>query len=322
MTPDQIIDRRILRRKLTFWRIAAIVVLIALLVTAFSMSNFGTALTARKQNHIALIEISGFITEDLPLIKMLENLKDEDAVKAVLVVIDSPGGSTVGGEAIFEAMRELAGAKPTVASIGTLAASAGYMIAISTDHIVARRSSIVGSIGVLIQYANAARLLDKLGVKIDAVKSAPLKAEPSPFNPTTEEERQMLAKVVNDSYAWFIDLVTERRPLTRASVEVLADGSVYTGKQALDHKLIDAIGGKETARKWLTETKKVDKELDLLEWKPDRPGNNLLYSSGFQTLFGWFGIKLAPKSARELEKLLRERVFLDGLVSVWQPSGG
>ena len=133
-------------------------------------------------------------------------------------------------------MRLLAQKKPVVAQVGTLAASAGYMIASAADHIVARKSSIVGSIGVLVQFPDLTGLMDKVGIKLEEVKSSPLKAEPSPFNPTTEEERAMIRRMILDSYDWFVGIVDERRPLTRAEVTALADGSVFTGRQALDQQ--------------------------------------------------------------------------------------
>ena len=180
-------------------------------------------------------------------------------MKGVILAIDSPGGTTAGGESIFDEVRLLAAEKPVTAQVGTLAASAGYMIASATDHIVARKSSIVGSIGVLIQFPDVTGLMDKLGVKLEEVKSSPLKAEPSPFNPTTDEERAMVRKLILDSYDWFVGIVDERRPLTRAEVTALADGSIFTGRQALTNKLVDALGGEREAIDWLA-TKGVDQE--------------------------------------------------------------
>ncbi|WP_367249164.1 S49 family peptidase, partial [Pseudomonas sp. SB113] len=141
--------------------------------------------------------------------------------------------TTAGGEAIFDAVRELAGEKPVVAQVGTLAASAGYMIASATDHIVARQSSIVGSIGVLVQFPNFTGLMEKVGITLDEIKSSPLKAEPSPFNPTTDEERAMIRSLIMDSYEWFVGLIVDRRGMSRAEVLALADGSIFTGRLAL-----------------------------------------------------------------------------------------
>ena len=114
------------------------------------------------------------------------------------------------------------------------------MIASATDHIVARKSSIVGSIGVLIQYPDVSGLMDKVGIKLEEVKSSPLKASPSPFKPTNDDERAMVRKLILDSYDWFVGIVAERRKMTREQALALADGSIFTGRQALANRLIDA----------------------------------------------------------------------------------
>src|SRR5690606_33063546 len=150
-----------------------------------------TGLTkVRTRSHVQKIRNS-LQTERHPQKK----IRKSPRVKGVILAIDSPGGTTAGGESIYEEIRKLAAEKPVVAQVGTLAASAGYMIASAADHIVARQSSIVGSIGVLVQFPDVTGLMDKLGIKLEEVKSTELKAEPSPFNPTTEDERAMVRKL-------------------------------------------------------------------------------------------------------------------------------
>lgn len=313
---DDLIDRRRLRRKLTFWRIAAIAVA-AIAITASASWTMRDSLGSVARNHVAKIKIDGTITEDEELLERLKKVTESAAVKGVILSIDSPGGTTAGGEAIYDAVRKLAAAKPVVAQVGTLAASAGYMIASATDHIVARQSSIVGSIGVLVQFPNFTGLMDKIGITLDEVKSSPLKAEPSPFNPTTEEERAMLRSMVLDSYDWFVGLVEDRRPLTRAEVLTLADGSIFTGRQALDRKLVDALGGEDTAKAWLT-SKGVSADLKVVEWKPRASTAGYLLSSSIaHRVAGLLGLPLA--SGDILREIGAERIFLDGLLSVWHP---
>lgn len=313
---DEIIDRRRLRRKLTFWRVAAI--LIAALAIAGSAGwAMRDGLGGASLAHIAKVRIEGTITEDEELLKRLEDIASSDTVRGVILSIDSPGGTTAGGEAIYEAVRKLATAKPTVAQVGTLAASAGYMIASASDHIVARQSSIVGSIGVLVQFPNFTGLMDKVGITLDEVKSSPLKAEPSPFNPTTEDEKAMLRAMIMDSYDWFVSLVDERRPLDRAQVLALADGSIFTGRQALDRKLVDALGGEEKAKDWLV-SKGVDASLEIVEWKPRRSTTDYLLSSSIGRRIGAM-LGLPAIDDALLEKIGADRVFLDGLLSLWHP---
>jgi len=318
---DQIIDRRRLRRKVSFWRIASFMILALALVAMAFYSGIGDKFSKRNSPHIARVTIEGVITNDQPLLDLLKALEKNDRVDAVILRISSPGGSTVGGEAVYEAVRSLAGEKPVATSVGTLAASAGYMIASATDHIVARRSSIVGSIGVLFQYADASQLLEKIGVKIGTVKSAPLKAEPSPFHPASDEALAMIDRLIQDSYKWFVELVAERRNLQTYQVKLLADGSIFTGAQGLQNGLIDAVGGEDKAVEWLTAERGIAKDLEILDWKPKRPGDSLFENpAAWVQIARLFGIQIEPQAAIEIEKSLRKRLLLDGLMSIWQVS--
>lgn len=316
---DEIVDRRRLRRKLTFWRVAAILIAVIAIVAAALRLN-GGLYSATQRAHVAQIRVEGTITEDEELLERFATLAKNEAVKGVIVTVDSPGGTTAGGEAIFDAIRELAGKKPVVAQVGTLAASAGYMVATAADHIVARKSSIIGSIGVLVQIPNVHVLLEKIGVEVETIKSAPLKAEPSPFNATSEDERAMMRALVLDSFDWFVGLVTERRPLDEAQVRVLADGSVFTGRQALGNKLVDELGGRDQAVAWL-ETKGVDKDLKVIEWKRVEDDSWLAspvsWTKAAAALLGFGG-----QGIGFIEGYARDRIFLDGLLSIWQPAGG
>jgi protease-4 len=315
MRADDLIDRRRLRRKLTFWRVAALAIAAIGLASAAAWmlrEDFG----GTGVDHIAKIRIEGTITEDEDLLERLAKVRESDAVKGVILAIDSPGGTTAGGEAIFDEVRKLAAEKPVVAQVGTLAASAGYMIASASDHIVARKSSIIGSIGVLVQFPDITGLMDKVGVKLEEVKSSPLKAEPSPFNPTTDEERAMLRSMIMDSYDWFVGLVDERRPLTRTEAAALADGSIFTGRQALQNKLVDELGGEGEAIGWLA-TKGVDGKLEVVEWKA-KDGGWFLSTEALAGVVGRL-VGLPDHGAALLKELGGERLFLDGLLSVWQP---
>jgi protease-4 len=313
---DTVLDRRHLRRKLSFWRIGTfIAVAIAILAALQAAGAFKGA--GGYGDHIARVAVTGMITEDRKLLKLLADIEKDEKVKGLILTIDSPGGTTVGGEAIFEAVRRIADKKPVSASVGTLAASAGYMIATASDHIVARRSSIVGSIGVIFQYPQAKELLDKIGVSIDEIKSSPLKAEPSPFHTPPPEAKAAIKELIDDSYNWFVDLVTDRRPLNRAQVLKLADGRIYSGDRGVKEKLIDAIGGEEVAKKWLVTEKGLSEDLKVLEWKPPQDRRGFLFSAQF---LNWLTGSASNKdglNVNHLPAVLPKRLFLDGLLSVW-----
>ncbi|QND51567.1 signal peptide peptidase SppA [Phyllobacterium sp. 628] len=319
-TADAIIDRRRLRRKLTFWRVIALLIAAIALIGLYGFFSGSDGLSGKTVPHIAKVRIEGTIFENDELIKRLEGVADSDAVKGVILSVDSPGGTTAGGEAIYEAVRKVAVKKPVVTQVGTLAASAGYMIASASDHIVARQSSIVGSIGVLFQYPDISELLTKIGVKVETIKSSPLKAEPNFFNPASDEAKAMIHRMIMDSYDWFVGLVQERRHFTREQTLALADGSVFTGRQALANKLIDELGGEDKAIAWL-KTKGVDDKLKVVEWKPVQKStfNSLLSQSALKMLAEYLGIP--QEGAGLLRDLTGERIFLDGLVSVWHVDG-
>ncbi|MEZ2332517.1 signal peptide peptidase SppA [Mesorhizobium sp. RCC_202] len=316
MRADDLIDRRRLRRKLTFWRVVAFLVLAAAVI-GFSSWIYDGKFTGRSLDHIAKVRIEGTITEDEELIKRLESIRTSPQVRGVILSIDSPGGTTVGGESIFEEVRKVAGDKPVVAEVGTLAASAGYMIATAADHIVARKTSIVGSIGVLIEYPDVSGLMDKLGIKLEAVKSSPLKASPSPFTPTNDDERAMVRKLILDSYDWFVGIVADRRKMTHEQALALADGSIFTGRQGLANHLVDAVGGEQEAIDWLA-TKGVNGKLKVIEWKDtDRRGGFLFSQSMAKMVAKALGLPDAGGDV--IHELGADRLFLDGLVSVWHP---
>lgn len=310
-----IADRRQLRRKLGFWRIACVLLILAAAAVAYLWATDETAgLSARPQ--IARVEISGIIQDDRELLERLDRIAKADAVKGLIVTISSPGGTTYGGETIYKAIRKVAEKKPVVSDVRTLAASAGYMIAIAGDQIVAGETSITGSIGVLFQYPQVKTLLDKVGVSLETIKSAPLKAEPSPFHPPSDEAKAVIQSMIDDSFNWFVDLVAERRKLARPDALRLADGRIFTGRQALKEKLVDVLGGDEEIKAYF-KSRKVDAELPVVDW--EAPRRSLPFGLGSMAA-EWvkaLGYEVFP-ALGGLEKLSGEKLFLDGLLSVWQ----
>src|SRR5882757_6745614 len=253
---DVIVDRRRMRRKLTFWRVAAVLVAIAAIVTVGVLATPGGRQALTVSGSIARVNIDGLIRSDRDRAEALERL-EKSSVAAVIVHINSPGGTTAGSEQLSDALVRLKAKKPLVVVVDGLAASGGYITAIAADHIVAQETSLVGSIGVLFQYPNVTDLLKTLGVKVEEIKSSPLKAAPNGFEPTSPEARAAIESIVMDSYVWFRNLVKERRKLDDQQLARVSDGRVFTGRQGVPLKLADEIGNEKTARDWLAKEKNV-----------------------------------------------------------------
>ncbi len=312
---DYLVDRKGLRRKLSFWRAIAFTVALAAVV-GLGFAYAGRSSMGLSQSHIARVDISGFITGDQRTIDLLESV-GKGRAQAVIVQVDSPGGTVSGSERLFNALRELSAKKPTVALVRGLAASGGYLAAMGAERIVAQETSIVGSIGVLFQFPNVTRLLDTVGVRMETVKSAPLKASPSPFEQTTPAAEAAIQSLVTSNFDWFRRLVADRRGLSGDALKEVTDGRVFTGQQALGLRLVDEIGGEKQAVAWLAREKGIDKDLPVREWKRSTTREFGLWSAAatVSEAAGLEGLAQILRSAGRGS----EQPSLDGLLAVWQP---
>jgi protease-4 len=318
MQADLIADRRRMRRRLTLWRVLAVLgVIVGVIGLGFAFG--GRQAASFGGDHVARVRINGFISGDEPTLRLIRQVRESRSAKAVVVHVDSPGGSVSGSEAIYLALRQLSAAKPTTAVVSGLAASGGYIAAIGTDRIVAQQTSLVGSIGVLFQMPNAAKLLDTVGVTVETIRSTPLKAAPSGFEPTSPEARAALERVVRDHYDWFRGLVRERRGFSEAELAAVADGRVHTGRQSLTLKLVDTLGGERQAIDWLETEKSLPKGLPVRDWRRRSDSDALGLWTGAARLANAAGLEgLAGVIARagQLEPGMR----LDGALALWQPA--
>jgi protease IV len=320
---DTIVDRRRLRRKVTFWRVVAILLIIGGIATAVALSRPGGELAEASGNYIARLKIQGLIRGDEERVESLDRL-GKSRVRAVIVHIDSPGGTTAGSEQLYQALHRLAAKKPTVVVIDGLAASGGYIAALAADHIVSQDTSLVGSIGVLFQYPNFTDLLNKVGVKVEEVKSSPLKAAPNGYEPTSPEARAALEDIIKDSYAWFRGLVKERRKLDDAALDRVADGRVFTGRQGFEVKLVDELGNEETAVAWLAKEKGVDAKLPVRDWHlKARLGDLSFLHLTAVAVLDAVGLKSLARRIEDSSAVRAvETLNLDGLLALWHPPTG
>lgn len=314
---DLLADRRRLRRKLTLWRGLAALGVIGAIVAGGFLAGGKDLISSTSSAHIARVTISGVISGDKRTLDMLESVGKSKA-SAVIVTINSPGGTTTGSEALHDAIRAVAQKKPTAAVITGTAASGGYIAALGTDRILARQTSLVGSIGVLFQFPNVSGLMNTVGVKLEEIKSSPLKASPNGFEPTSPEARAALQKVVDDNYDWFKRLVRDRRKLNDNELGTVSDGRVHSGRMAVSLKLVDGIGGEKEAIAWFEAEKNVKKDLPVRDWK----------RSGENTAMGLWSAAARIAMAMGLEPLARilvvageqpDALSLDGPLALWQP---
>ena len=319
---DTIVDRRRMRRKLTFWRVLAVLLAIGALVAAGAALRMpGTGLlTGGASPAIARISINGLIRSDQERVEALARLEKSPA-PAVIVHINSPGGTTAGSEQLHDSLMRLREKKPLVVVVDGLAASGGYITAIAGEHIVAQETSLVGSIGVLFQYPNVADLLKTLGIKVEEVKSSPLKASPNGFEPTSPEARAAIESLVLDSYAWFKNLVKVRRNLDDAGIERVADGRVFTGHQGVPLKLVDEIGDERVAIAWLAKEKHIDPNTPVRDYRlRDRLSDLPFLRIAAIAALDAAGLTSFAQRFEDLSSVqAMERVNLDGLLALWHP---
>jgi protease-4 len=317
LDPEIIADRSRLRRKLSFWRVAAILSLIIAVVIGGLVATGGSTSIGTARPQIARIAVGGFIAGDQRMTDLFRRVSETPSVAGVVISINSPGGTTTGSEELFRGIRALAEKKPTVAFVDGTAASGAYITALATDRIVARETSLVGSIGVLFQYPHLSGLLDKLGVNVEEVKSAPLKAEPSPFHPTSPEARAALQSVVDETYTWFKNLVADRRKMSPQELAAVSDGRVFSARQGIGLKLVDELGAERDAIAWMEKTRGVTANLPVRDWKPrGSAGFTLWTAAAFGAdLVGFDQFAAALRNAGTTASAGK----LDGLLAIWQP---
>jgi protease IV len=313
---ETVIERRRLRRRLTLWRLLA-VVLAVFFIALLAAGNQRFAGSGSFLPHIARVSVSGLITDDQKMLELLDKVGKSSQVRAVILDINSPGGTTTGGEAMYDAIRQLAEKKPVVAVCGTLATSAAYIVALAADRIFVYGNTITGSVGVIFQWADVSELMRTLGVKVEEIRSGPLKAVPNPFQPADEKARALGEEMVQEAKVWFVDLVAKRRKIEPASVPGLTDGRVYSGRQAVELKLVDEIGDEKDAKRWLQKERAVTPGLSVVEWKPKTESGGAL-----SWLFGSIasGLGISAANFVSLFGQVSEGLRLDGLVSLWHPA--
>jgi protease IV len=293
-------------KKIRFWRFFAFFALL-IAILGVSISKF----IPLKADYIAEIKIDGMIIDANKQAENILKLYDDKDAKAVIVAINSPGGTTYDSEILYDALLRVSKKKPVVAYMKNMAASGGYIVALSAEKIFAAKNTITGSIGVLLQVPNAKKLMDKIGVSVLEIKSSPIKGEPDYFSETPEAAINNLKSMVDDTNLWFANLVKERRPKIKPeSFDALTNGSVYTGNQAVQNRLVDGIGGQLESKNYLISKYKLDKNIEITH----KPLEENIEKGLVQHLLGRFSGDFVQIIKNILPIDIKP---VDGLLSLW-----
>jgi protease-4 len=291
-------NRPFLMALLTLGGIFAFFLILIVLVTGWFGQRTGLSLGAK----VGVVEVEGVILSSRQTIEELTRFRDDDSVRAVVLRIDSPGGGVAPSQEICEEVAKLADVKPVVASMASVAASGGYYIAAPATRIIANSGSITGSIGVIMEFTNVEELFGKIGLRNEVVKSGQHKDIGSPVRSMTEGDRKILQAMIDDVHQQFIEQVASSRKLPLETVQVLADGRIFTGRQAFELGLVDQLGNLQDAIEAAAELAEIQGEPKVVYPRRSRPGL-LEY--------------LIQESASQLRQGLRDRGQA-GMQFLWQ----
>ena len=241
-----------------------------LVYTMSSVTGERASFIAKER--IGVVPLKGIIADSKPVLDVLERFGKDDSIKAVVLRIDTPGGGVGPSQEIFEKVRTLRKKKTVVASMGSMATSGGYYVACAAEKIVANPGTLTGSIGVIMHFTNMEDLFRKVGLRPSAIKSGRYKDAGSPFRDMTKEERELLQALIDDVHEQFVEAVSESRGLEREKVIGLADGRLFTGRQALKFKLVDELGDLDHAADVAAKLAQLEGKPELFFPKEERRG--------------------------------------------------
>jgi protease-4 len=272
-----------------------------IVISLFTLNSFLEF--EKKSPHIARVKIDGPVFDDFSLNSLIYDLEINPDVKAVIIHINSPGGSVVGAESTFVAISELSKQKPSVSVLGETATSGGYLIAVATDHIISRANTITGSIGVILQYPNLSKLLNNIGVDINTLRSSDLKASFNFFEKPTAKAIAEQKRVIQETFSWFKETVAQKRKLTGIDLEKVSQGGIFTGRTARKLGLVDLIGGEKEALKYLEEEINI-KGLPVIDWVSYKKSSTLFDKIFFEGDLSNIGNSFLSNSGFRLYSIL------------------
>ncbi|WP_319575588.1 signal peptide peptidase SppA [uncultured Desulfobacter sp.] len=237
---------------------------------AFAVNSKISGAIASSRGNIGVVEVTGPILSSKKIVEDLKGFMDDDAIKAIILRVDSPGGGIGPSQEIYRELMKTRDAKTVIASMGSVAASGGYYIACATQGIVANAGTITGSIGVIMEYANIEQIAKKIGISPVVIKSGEYKDMGSPMRELKDSEKQLFQNLVDELHAQFVSDAAHARNMETDVMAKLADGRVYTGQTAMKLKLVDRIGNMDDAVQWAGQMAGIEGELTLVYPKDDK----------------------------------------------------
>ncbi len=256
----------------------------------------------KKDTFIAKISIQGIIQDRKDIIDQLEELSENNNVKGLIIVVNSPGGTYVGSKEIHDSIRNIGKKIPTVVYMREMATSGGYLASLSSDRIYGNEGTITGSVGVILQTADISELLSKLGINPIIIKSGKLKAVPNPAEKIDDEKLDYLKSVIEMMQKEFLNIVKKRRNISNSTLELVSDGRILTGKQAKDLKLIDEVGTEKDALAWLRNEAGLDKNVKVKDLSSQNDIREILNLSFLKKKINYFN-----------------QNFYNGFFAIWAP---
>tara|TARA_B100000989_G_scaffold85102_1_gene61094 strand:- start:2930 stop:3823 length:894 start_codon:yes stop_codon:yes gene_type:complete len=250
---------------------------------------------------IAKLSIDSIIMNNPELIKQLELLKNNKNLRAVLVDVNSPGGTVVGSKEIYDNLKKISEKIPVAISMKEVAASGGYMVALAGNKIFCYEGTITGSVGVIMQSVNIEKLLESLGIEPVIFKSGELKAKPNPIEKLSSSDKDIIQKIIKSIHESFLTMVKNNRKISEENLKIISDGRIFTGIEAKKINLVDEIGSEKDALDWLKAETKLEKDIDVIKIEGETNFSNVL---DILSLKGIFKKKLS---------------ISNGLFAIWAP---
>ena len=301
-------DSKGYRRRLFFWRTISVITVAIIVYLSFENQE-----KSSSNDYIANYNISGLLISADEIIEDLEELKSNNKVNSIIISVDSPGGTTVSAEEIYLKLKEVSLAKPTAIVMRNIATSGAYLLSLGGDVIFSRENTITGSIGVLLQWARIDEALSKLGIEVNEIKSGKLKAEPDFFGEIDEAAQQVTKEIIDETFDWFLRIVKVERDLNPREIMKISDGRIFTGRQAIELNLVDEIGDKNDAKRWLIENKGIDSSSPIIDYRKSKKPSFIELS--LANIMDYFNIS-TPYTGRIRSNL--SLINNGGLQSVWE----